>query len=136
MLLIIIVITFYYYYHYNYYYIKKKLCFRNLKEQLYEKHLFKKRLSNVQLYKKFFFALHSASILNLSLNELKQISKMGRIKGYKNMSKERLLNALDESESAKSLNSAKIENIKEDFNKSRDRFLKPKIKEIRKNLMK
>ena len=73
-------------------------------------------------------------MLNLSLNELKQIAKMRRIKGYKNMSKERLLNALDESESAKSLNNAKIEKIKEDFNKLRDRFLKPKIKEIRKNL--
>ena len=49
---------------------------------------------------------------NLSLNELKQIAKMRRIKGYKNMSKERLLNALDELESAKNLNSAKIEKIK------------------------
>ena len=52
---------------------------------------------------------------NLSLNELKQISKMRRIKGYKNMSKERILNALDESESAKSLNNAKIEKIKKRF---------------------
>ena len=73
-------------------------------------------------------------MLNLSLNKSKQIAKMRRIKGYKNMSKERLLNALDESESAKSLDNAKIEKIKEDFNKLRDRFLKPKIKEIRKNL--
>ena len=70
-------------------------------------------------------------MLNLSLNKSKQIAKMRRIKGYKNMSKERLLN---ESESAKSLDNAKIEKIKEDFNKLRDRFLKPKIKEIRKNL--
>ena len=37
---------------------------------------------------------------------------MRRIKGYKNMSKERLLNALDESKSAKSLNNAKIERLK------------------------
>ena len=50
------------------------------------------------------------------------------------MSKERLLNALDESGSAKSLNNAKIKKIKEDFNKLRDRFLKPEIKEIRKSL--
>ena len=57
---------------------------------------------------------------NLSLNELKQIENMRRIKGYKNLSKERLLNALDKSESAKSLNNAKIEKIKEDFNKLRD----------------
>ena len=71
---------------------------------------------------------------NLSLHELKQISKMRRIKGYKNMSKERLLNALDESESAKSLDNAKIKKIKEDFKSWRDRFLKPKIKKITKNL--
>ena len=73
-------------------------------------------------------------MLNLSLNELKQIVKMRRIKGYRSTSKERLLNAFHESELAKSLNNAKIEKIKEDFNKLRDRFLKPKIKEIRKNL--
>ena len=53
------------------------------------------------------------------------------------MSKGRLLNALDQSESAKSLNNAKMEKIKEGFNKLRDnweRFLKPKIKKIRKTL--
>ena len=59
-------------------------------------------------------------MLNLSRNELKQIAKMRCIKGYKNMSKERLLNALDESESAKSLDNANIGKIKEDFNKLRD----------------
>ena len=51
---------------------------------------------------------------NLSLNELKQIAKMRRIKGYKNMSKERLLSVLDESESAKSkknLDNAKIKRL-------------------------
>ena len=85
-------------------------------------------------YKKKLFALHSLRMLNLSLNELKQITKMRRIKGYTNMCKERLLNALDESESANSLNNAKIEKIKDDFNILRDRLLKPKIKEIRKNL--
>ena len=56
---------------------------------------------------------------------------MRRIKGYKTMSKEILLNALDESESAKSLDNVKIEKIKEDFMKLRDRFLKPKQKKIR-----
>ena len=50
------------------------------------------------------------------------------------MSKERLLSVLSKSESAKSLNNAKIKKIKEDFNELKDRFLKPKIKEIRKNL--
>ena len=54
-----------------------------------------------------------------------------------NMSKERLLSALDESESrvnGNNFNNARIKKIREDFNKSRDRFLKPKIKEIRSNL--
>ena len=47
-------------------------------------------------------------MLNLSLNEMKQITKVRCIKGRKNMSKDRLLNSLDESESAKNLNIAKI----------------------------
>ena len=68
---------------------------------------------------------------NLTLNGLKQVAKMRRIKGYNNMWKKRLLSVLDESES---LDNAKIRKIKENFNKLRDRFLKPKIKEIRKNL--
>ena len=62
---------------------------------------------------------------------------MRRIKGYKSISKERLLSALDKSESAGSennLNNARIKNISEYFNKLRDRFLKPKIKQIRRNL--
>ena len=52
-------------------------------------------------------------------------------KGQNNMSKESLFSVLDESES---LDHNKLRKIKEDFNKFRDRFLKPKIKEIRKNL--
>ena len=62
---------------------------------------------------------------------------MRRIKNYKNMSKERLLSALDESESAESKNNfdnARIKKIKEDFNKLRYGFLKLKIKKNRKNL--
>ena len=43
-------------------------------------------------------------MLNLSLNELKQIAKMRDIKGCNNMSKERLLSVLSKSESAKSKN--------------------------------
>ena len=75
---------------------------------------------------------------NLLLNELKQIAKMRRIKNYKNMSKERLLSALDESESAESKNNfdnARIKKIKEDFNKLRYGFLKLKIKKIEKIFM-
>ena len=62
---------------------------------------------------------------------------MRRIKNYKNMSKERLLSDLDESESAGSGNNfdnTRIKKIREDFNKSRGRILKPKIKETRRNL--
>ena len=76
-------------------------------------------------------------MINLMLNEIKQIAKMRCIKNHKNMSKERLLSALNKSELAMSGNNfdnARIKKIREDFNKLRDRFLKPKIKEIRKNL--
>ena len=51
------------------------------------------------------------------------------------MLKERLLSALDESESAESKNNfdnARIKKIKEDFNEWRYGFSKSKIKEIRK----
>ena len=41
-------------------------------------------------------------MLNLSLNKLKQITKMRCSKGYKNMSKEGLLCVISKSESAKS----------------------------------
>ena len=64
---------------------------------------------------------------------------MRRIKNNKNVSKERLLSALNKSESAVSRNNfdiARIKKIREDFNKLKDRFLKPKIKEIRRNLYK
>ena len=72
---------------------------------------------------------------NLSLNELKQIAKMRCVKNYKNMSRERLLSALDESErSVNNFNNARIKKIREDLNKLRDRFLKSKIKEVRRNL--
>ena len=74
---------------------------------------------------------------NLSLNKPKQIAKMRRIKNYKNMSKERLLSALNESESVESGNkfdNARIKKIKRDFNKLRYEFSKSKIIEIGKNL--
>ena len=76
-------------------------------------------------------------MLNLLLNQLKLVAKLRCIKGYKSMSKEKLLSALSESESAGSGNdfdNARMKKISEDFNKSKDRFLKPKIKEIRRKL--
>ena len=53
------------------------------------------------------------------------------------MSKERLLSGLNKpvlADSEKNLDNAGIKKIKENFNELRDKFLKPKIKEIRKNL--
>ena len=58
------------------------------------------------------------------------------IKGYRSMSKQKLLSALSESESAGSGNdfdNAWLKKIREDFNKLKDRFLKPKVKKIRRN---
>ena len=76
-------------------------------------------------------------MVNLSLNELKLVAKSRGIKGYKNMSKERLLSALGESELVKSENNfdnEKLKKIRKDLNEIRDRFSKPQINEIRKNL--
>ena len=85
--------------------------------------------------------LCSIRIPNFSLDELKQITKMRRIKDYKSMSKGRLLsahesecNSIESAGSRNNFNNARIKKITDDFNKLRDRFLKPKIKEIRKSL--
>ena len=66
---------------------------------------------------------------------------MRRIKDYKSMSKGRLLsahesecNSIESAGSRNNFNNARIKKITDDFNKLRDRFLKPKIKEIRKSL--
>ena len=64
-------------------------------------------------------------MLNVSPNELKQIAKMRRMfrkatKGYENVSKERLLSALSESElviSKKNFEDERLKKVKEDFNK-------------------
>ena len=53
------------------------------------------------------------------------------------MSKETLSSALNEPESVeseKNFDNARTKKIREDFNEFRDRFLKPKIKEVRRNL--
>ena len=78
-------------------------------------------------------------MLKGSLNELKQVAKMRNIKGYyKSMYEERLVSSLSESESVKeaekNFGDARIEKIKKDFNKLRDRPSKPKIKDITKDL--
>ena len=78
-------------------------------------------------------------MLNLSLNELKQIEKMRCTKGYKNMHKEKLLSVLSKPKSVKTeknLGNARIKQIRKGFNKSRYRFSKLRIKEIKKIFMK
>ena len=65
-------------------------------------------------------------MLNLSLNELKQMAKRRRFKCYRSMSKERLLSAFSVSEiveNEKNLDNARIKKIVKDFNILRDRFL-------------
>ena len=69
-------------------------------------------------------------IESLSLHELKLITKSRGIKGYKIMSSKRLLSAL----SKPKIDNERLKNIREDLNKSRHKFSKSEIKEIRKNL--
>ena len=85
---------------------------------------------------KIFFISHNISILNLSLNELKIVSKSRGSKGHKSISKERLLSALSESESVESKNSfddKRLKKIRKDFYELRYRFSKPQMKGIRRN---
>ena len=92
-------------------------------------------------------------MLNLSLNKLKLVVESRGIKVYKSMSKERLLSALSKSklvevksklvesksklvESKNSFDDKRLKKIREDFNKLRNWFLKPKIKKLEKIFMK
>ena len=84
------------------------------------------------------FFVHNINMLNVSLDKLKTVAKIRGIKGYKSMSEERLLSPLNKSElmkeSEKNFDAARIETIKNDFSKLRDKLSKPKIKDIRKDL--
>ena len=90
------------------------------------------RSSQLKGYYKFFLFVSSIKIVNLSSNELKTIAKIIGIKGCKSMSEKKLLSALNKSESVnkseKKFDDSRIEKIKKDFNKLRDRLSKPKIK--------
>ena len=73
-------------------------------------------------------------MVNLSLNELKLVANSRGIKGYKSKSEERSLSALSKLvESKNSFYDGRLRNIRKDFNELRDRFSKPRIKEITKN---
>ena len=64
-------------------------------------------------------------MINLSLDELKQATKSRGIKGYKSMSKERLLSALSEPESAENeinFDNERVKKNRKDFNELKDRF--------------
>ena len=117
---------------------KKYISLKKLRFVANNKQSFKKQPSKKQLKTKHCFFVHSIKMANPSLNELETIAKIRGIKGYRSMSEERLLSVLNESESAKesekNIDDARIEKIKKDFNKLRERLSKPKIKEIRKDL--
>ena len=77
--------------------------------------------------------------MDLSTKELKAIAKIRGIKGYKSMSEEELLSALTSSKPVKEgkrpkpiFFKARREKIRKEFNESRYKFSKLKIKEIRK----
>ena len=77
----------------------------------------------------------------LSLNELKLVADVRGIKGYESMSEDELLDVLNPLKQTKkgkkpktSSFEAKIEEIRKEFNESRYKFSKLKIKEVRKNL--
>ena len=93
--------------------------------------------SKKQIYKQIFF-VYNIKVLNVSLDKLNAIAKIRGIKGYKSTSEERLLNSINELESMKeseiNFDDARIEMIKDDFSKLRDRLYKTKIKDIRKDL--
>ena len=69
-------------------------------------------------------------MVNLSLNKLKTVAKIRGIKGNKSIFEERLLSVLNESQAVKesenNFDDARIEKIKKDFNKLKDRLSKPK----------
>ena len=80
-------------------------------------------------------------MLDLSTKELKAISKIRGIRGYKSMSENELFSAFTLSKPVKkdekpktNFRKARIEKVRKEFNDSRHIFSKSKINEIRKNL--
>ena len=71
-------------------------------------------------------------MLNLSPKESKVIARMRGNKGYKSMSEDELLSALNLSKI--NFSKASIEKIRKEFNESRHKFSKSKINDIRRTL--
>ena len=66
----------------------------------------------------------------LSLHELKKIAKIRRIRGYRSMSKERLISSISKSEPV-NFDDARIKKIKKGL---RDRLSKPKKRDQKRSL--
>ena len=73
-------------------------------------------------------------MINLSLEELKAVAKIRKVKDYKSKSKDELIKILSEPKRKMNFSKLKIEDIRKKFNELSDRFSKSKIKEIRRNL--
>ena len=70
--------------------------------------------------------------LKVSLGNLKIIAEKKGIKGYKSMSRERLLSALSKPKLIKNnFDNERLKKIREDLNKSRHKLSKSEIKEVR-----
>ena len=76
-------------------------------------------------------------MISLSLDELKLVAKNRGIKDYKNKSdksEDNLIKILSEPKTKITLSKYKIEDTRKDVNKSRHKFSKSKIKQVRKSL--
>ena len=67
-------------------------------------------------------------MISLLLDELKLVAKNRGIKDYENKSEDDLIKIPTDPKTKTSLSNKKIKGIRKDFNKLRDRFLKPQIK--------
>ena len=79
--------------------------------------------------------------MDLSTKEFRAIAKIRGIKGYESISEDDLLSVLTSSKPVKkgkkpktNFSKARVEKIRKEFNESRHKFSKLKIKEIRENL--
>ena len=97
------------------------ICLKLVSSHLRSSHL---RSYHTRSYKKLLFGL-STKMINLSLEELRVIGKLRKVKNYKKKKK-------NEDESIKILSEAEQKRCIENID-SRDRFSKTKIKEIRRN---
>ena len=73
-------------------------------------------------------------MINLSLEELKAITKFRKVQDYKSKSEDELKTYSVNQKPKINFSKIKIEDIRKKFNELRDRFSKPIIKEVRRNL--